>query len=195
MLFRSSVVTGIIGGGGFVAAAVSFVVKAGLTMAAAYAFLHLVIPLASHEVDAVLDLYVDDEAVSHTAGADGWRVASSGRYTSTGKDGADNPGILQWRVHLGTADQTADAHLMAAFPQKWTAAHRLRGVAYLYVKAQWNSDVWGGVPNISAIVRGKRLYDPRTGITAWSDNPALMVRDYLTSDYGKIGRASCRERV
>ena len=236
----ASVVTGIIGGGGFVAAAVSFVVKAGLTMAAAYAarsllgkgnkgaeytatlrdrshvirssvaprrvvygmarvsgplvfaassgennaFLHLVIPLASHEVDAVLDLYVDDEAVSHTAGADGWRVASSGRYTSTGKDGADNPGILQWRVHLGTADQTADAHLMAAFPQKWTAAHRLRGVAYLYVKAQWNSDVWGGVPNISAIVRGKRLYDPRTGITAWSDNPALMVRDYLTSDYG-----------
>ena len=33
-------------------------------------------------------------------------------------------------------------------------------------------------------VKGKKLYDPRTGSTAWSDNPALCLRDYLTSKYG-----------
>ena len=37
---------------------------------------------------------------------------------------------------------------------------------------------------------GKKLFDPRDDTTAWSDNPALCVRDYLTnSDYG-LGEAA-----
>ena len=41
-----------------------------------------------------------------------------------------------------------------------------------------------GIPVITATVKGKKLYDPRTSSTAWSDNPALCLRDYLTSKYG-----------
>jgi predicted phage tail protein len=33
-------------------------------------------------------------------------------------------------------------------------------------------------------LRVRRLYDPRDGTTAWSDNPALCIRDYITSGYG-----------
>ncbi len=33
-------------------------------------------------------------------------------------------------------------------------------------------------------MKGKKVYDPRTALTAWSDNAALCIRDYLSEDYG-----------
>ncbi|MCP6756604.1 hypothetical protein NL533_33770, partial [Klebsiella pneumoniae] len=41
-----------------------------------------------------------------------------------------------------------------------------------------------GIPNVSAVVNGKKVYDPRDGTTEWSNNAALCIRDYLTSSYG-----------
>ena len=41
-------------------------------------------------------------------------------------------------------------------------------------------------PNISAIVKGRKVYDPRTTSTVWSDNAALCVLDYLLSDFGLL---------
>ena len=42
-----------------------------------------------------------------------------------------------------------------------------------------------GIPNITAVIQGKKVFDPRNNTTAFSDNPALCIRDYLTnSDYG-----------
>ena len=41
-----------------------------------------------------------------------------------------------------------------------------------------------GLPLVTAVVKGKKVYDPRTDTTAWSDNAALCVRDYITSAYG-----------
>jgi len=42
-----------------------------------------------------------------------------------------------------------------------------------------------GIPKITATIRGKKVYDPRTGTTAWSENPALCVYDYIKdSKYG-----------
>ena len=41
-----------------------------------------------------------------------------------------------------------------------------------------------GVPEVTAIVKGKKVYDPRTSTTTWSDNPALCLRDYITSGKG-----------
>jgi hypothetical protein len=39
-------------------------------------------------------------------------------------------------------------------------------------------------PQLPQRFRGKKVYDPRTDTTAWSDNPALCIRDYLIADYG-----------
>ena len=89
------------------------------------------------------------------------------------------------KVHLGMSGQTADADLVAGSAGLWTTNHRLRGVAYLVVKLTYNRDVFPtGIPNVSAVVRGKPLYDPRTSTTAWSNNAALCVRDFLTSSPG-----------
>lgn len=37
----------------------------------------------------------------------------------------------------------------------------------------------GGLPNISAKVKGKKVYDPRDGLTKYTTNAALIQRDYL----------------
>lgn len=90
------------------------------------------------------------------------------------------------RWYPGSASQVADADLIAAAPNsEWTANHRLRGVAYLYVRLYYDESVWAtGVPNIKAIVRGRKVYDPRSGLTAWTRNPALIARDYILSAQG-----------
>ena len=42
-----------------------------------------------------------------------------------------------------------------------------------------------GPPNMAAIVEGAdTIPDPRTGITGWSDNPALCLAWYLTAGFG-----------
>lgn len=90
--------------------------------------------------------------------------------------------------HLGTDDQDADSLLVARDPN-WTGAHRLRGIAYTYFRLTWDADELTyetGVPIITAIVKGKKLFDPRTSTTAWSENPALVIWDFLTNErYGK----------
>ena len=94
--------------------------------------------------------------------------------------------LVRVRKYLGTDDQTACADLVAESDGKWTSDHRGRGICYLYVRLEYDQDVFGstGVPNISAVVRGKKVYDPRTTTTAWSNNAALCVADYLRSDEG-----------
>ena len=108
--------------------------------------LHLVIALAGHEIDAVESVYLNDD------------LSTDAKFS----------GHVTVAAHLGGTDQVADADLVAA-GLGWTADHRLRGVAYLYVKLTYSRDVFPrGLPNISAVIRGKKLYDPRTGTTAWS---------------------------
>lgn len=86
------------------------------------------------------------------------------------------------QIHLGTPDDPADAYLMSVVPDKWPATAVLRGLCYLVVTLDLNNPEFqnGQVP-IQALVRGRKPYDPRTGVTTWSANPALAVRDYLTS--------------
>lgn len=133
--------------------------------------LHLIIPLAGHEIDAVEKIYFNDVEIG---ARDGSGNVTSGQFA----------GKAIVKVHLGVANDPADSTLVAA-NVGWTAAHRLSGVAYLYVQLTWDQDTFPtGIPNIKAQVRGKKLYDPRTGSTTWSSNSALVVRDYLLGSYG-----------
>lgn len=88
------------------------------------------------------------------------------------------------KKHTGAVGQAADPDLIAEVPG-WDVNHKLNGIAYIYVRLQYSQDVFGrGIPNVSAIVKGKKVFDPRDDSTAWSDNVALCIRDYLASDYG-----------
>src|SRR5690606_34217248 len=88
-------------------------------------------------------------------------------------------GHMTIRKHLGGAFQDADSVAVANMAA-WTFNHRLQGTAYLYITMKKNQDVYPtGVPNISAIVEGPTLYDPRISANRWSTNIALYANDFL----------------
>jgi hypothetical protein len=92
---------------------------------------------------------------------------------------------VQVRKYLGAASQTADAALVAASGGAWTSAHRGRGQPYIVVELTYNEDIFPtGVPQIKVKGRLKKVYDPRTATTAYSNNAALAVRDYLKTAFG-----------
>ncbi|MCH7944109.1 MAG: hypothetical protein IIB67_12890, partial [Proteobacteria bacterium] len=130
--------------------------------------LHLIIAFADHEITAFDEIRFDDEVIPLDA------------------DGGVTPGhrLAGWAwvtKHLGADDQAADAGLIAAAPDKWTAADALRGVAYLYVRLVLISAKFPNrrPPNITAVIRGAKPFDPRSHATAYSANAALCLRDYL----------------
>ena len=134
-------------------------------------FLHRIIAVAGHEVQSFDEIYINDEVVTLDGSGN---VTSPSQYNSK----------VRINVHLGSPDQTADSDLTSE-SDKWTSNHRLRGIAYMYVRLKFDADAFpNGIPVITATVKGKKLYDPRTSTTVWSDNPALCLRDYLTSKYG-----------
>ena len=138
--------------------------------------LHRVLAFAGHEIESFEQIYINDEVAT---------IDGSGNVTSPSRYN----GLVTIKEHLGTADQAADSSLVSAV-SGWTGNHRLRGIAYLYVKLTYDTDAFpNGVPEISAVIKGKKLYDPRTSTTAWSDNPALCVRDYLTTTGYGLGEA------
>jgi len=138
-------------------------------------YLHVVVAIAGHEIDEVEKFYFNDVEVT----IDGSGNVEAGQY----KDRAR----IQYK--LGTDDQTAFADLVAESDGKWTNNHRVRGRALVYMRLEYDQNVFiNGVPNLSVVVRGKKVYDPRTETTVWSANPALCVTDYLTNN--KYGMAA-----
>jgi hypothetical protein len=84
--------------------------------------------------------------------------------------------------HLGGAGDPADAALIA-MNVGWLDSSTLTGLCYTVIRLNLNQpEFQGGIPPIEALLRGKKLYDMRTSTTAWSQNPALAVYDYLTSE-------------
>lgn len=90
--------------------------------------------------------------------------------------------------HLGVPGQTGDAYLTGLVgADKWGPNHKLEGCTYTVVTLDLNfPEFQGGIVPIEVVLKGKKLYDPRTGTTYWSDNPALCLRDYLLSDFCRV---------
>lgn len=125
-------------------------------------YLYIAFVVSEGEVESITDIKFDDVSASDT------------RF--------DN--LYEYNVHLGGDDQEADSLLQEA--PDWTSSHRLRGVAYIALKLKYDQDAWQGVPDITCVVQGKKLYDPRTQTTDYSNNPVLCLYDYLTNErYGK----------
>ncbi|MEJ2803855.1 hypothetical protein WAE61_18370 [Comamonadaceae bacterium PP-2] len=90
------------------------------------------------------------------------------------------------RHFLGSADQEADQVLIDLTGGYWKSSDRLRGLCYSVVTFDLNeTELQSGLPQCTVKIRGKKLFDPRSNTTAWTDNPALCVNDFLISPYGK----------
>jgi hypothetical protein len=131
-------------------------------------YLHQVIVLAGHEVNSIGDIYINDEVVS----IDGNNLVTGDTWQNK----------IRIKKHDGS-QTTADSDLVSE--TSVDSNFKGLGIAYLYVRYEYDQDVFAnGVPLITAVVEGKKVYDPRTATTSYSNNSALCIRDFLTSSYG-----------
>jgi len=144
-------------------------------------FLHQVLAIAGHEVQAIDTVFFNKDTLT---------LDGSGNVTS-----APYANKASVRRYTGTSTQTVDSILDSALSE-WTSDHRGRGVAYLAIRYQYDTNVYrSGKPDVSCLVRGKKCYDPRldtspganptnSSYAAYTTNPALCLADYLTATYG-----------
>lgn len=162
-------------------------------------FINLVIPIAAHVIDdfetVVINGQNQDLVTAGTGGID------SGDRGGGGSEDFATGGIDIFGVHFDSTapamsgsmlihtydgtQTTADATLISESGGEWTSNHKLLGTPYIYTRIKYSPNLYPqGFESIAAVVRGALLYDPRDASTAWSQNPALAIRDYLVADYG-----------
>ena len=137
-------------------------------------YLHMAIVFASHEIESYEEIWFNDKQV----------------WTASGGFQSDWGTYVTIDRKFGTAGQDASQQLEDA-NVLWTENHTLSGMAYIAFSLEWNADKFPqGVPNISAVLKGKKVYDPRSSTTAWSQNPALCLRDYMLDEKYGLGEVA-----
>lgn len=134
--------------------------------------LYLVIAIAGHEIDSYEAVYFNEEKVYENAAY-----------------------IGDWDTYIDltfyTGNQTIANATLASVSGKWTSNHILNDTAYIIVKMTYDQDKFAtGLPNISCIVKGKKVLDPNTNQTAFSDNAALCIYDYLRDTKYGLGESA-----
>ena len=136
-------------------------------------YLYLVIAVAGHEIDAYEEVWFNDEKIYNgTSFINGWANFVN--------------------ISFYKGDQTAaDSGLVSASNSKWTTNHKLLDTAYMVVRLEHDVDKFAqGLPNISTVIRGKKVLDPSNNSTAWSQNPALCIYDYLRDTKYGLGESA-----
>jgi len=143
-------------------------------------FLHQIIVLAGHELNSIGDIYINDTVAT----LENDYVTTVG----TGDDAIDYESKIFIKKFTGASGQNVKSTIdaIADFDGPTLPANfRGDGIACLYVRYEYDQDKFpNGVPLITAKVQGKKVLDPRTSTTAYSNNAALCIRDFLTSSYG-----------
>lgn len=114
------------------------------------------------EIDAVEEVYFGDKTV--------WRngVLIDGPFKPTVE--------FDWRP--GTNTQTCFSQVTALDPD-FTDCYRNTAVFYLSIT--YDQNVYQSVPLITFLVRGRKVFDPRDGLTKWVQNGPLEWRDAATN--------------
>jgi len=74
-------------------------------------------------------------------------------------------GLVRVKEHLGADNQAADSQLVSEVTD-WTTDHRLRGICYVYLRFEYDRATFpSGVPEIRAVVKGRKVFDPRASPT------------------------------
>jgi hypothetical protein len=146
--------------------------------------------------ESITHLHIDDNSLDLSTDIDGSGIVNTGDYS----------GYVMINTHLGSDTQTDDTDLTAAITP-WTTAHDGKGLCYVVLRLERNDDIFGHWPDFTFTVKGAKLYDPRLDSTnggsgahryatpstwAWSENPALALRDYITCDLYGMGEDNTR---
>jgi len=161
-------------------------------------YLYMAIVLSEGEINDITSIEVNDNQVTFTGDlADDTQVT----VASSDANFYDGSSLITVEPHFGSDTQTASSLLSTL--NSWTSNHRLRGLAYLAIRFEWNQDKFGGLPTVQAVVQGKKVYNPNldgsiTGgsgshradtSSTWeySDNPIYQLLDYLRNERFGMG--------
>jgi Putative phage tail protein len=142
-----------------------------------------------HEIDSYVKYRIDDDDIlSSDMTAFPTGDVNLGKFAD----------VVSVSSFFGTTTQTVDLNASLAFGTLWTGAHRGRGWSYSMWKftlAKKSTAFDSGAPrNLKAVIKGKKIYDPRLDSTnggagphrladdttwEWSDNPALILSDFM----------------
>lgn len=168
--------------------------------------LHRALAFTGHEIDSFEHIFFNNKRVNTTSTVNNWTdvdtvvdldLSTNAQYSTLSGTTAPVKTVpnnaYMYREHLGSPDQTYDPYMPTI--SGWSTSHRLREVSYLALKMTYNAKYHDGVPKVSAIIKGKKLYDPRnvlhdsndTSTWEWSDNPALCILDYIGTDFFASG--------
>ena len=178
------------------------------------AYLHMVLAFTGHEIESFEEIWVGDKKavidssgnvthlLSETGDADEFTQLNAQLITEVlvkGYTSSPNPtlfnNIMNIQLRRGGSDNNTPISFGSS-PNRpvdagWTSAHKLTGISYAYIRMKYDTSAFpNGIPEIQATIKGKKVYDPSTETTAWSDNPALCVRDYLTTSTYGLGEDS-----
>jgi len=168
--------------------------------------LHIFTVLAGHPIDSLQKVFINDKALALGSETSSTSINSETVHTVTANffENSDNPNnlgsgaLIRFTFHDGTqtaVDGFAQAQLNTTSVPN---THIFKNCAYVYMQMVYDSEKLPNVPNISFEVRGKKLFDPRTSETAFTDstnkvignNPALVLRDILTDTSYGVGVTS-----
>ena len=165
-------------------------------------YLYMALILGEGEINDITQIFINDNQVTWS----GDLADNTERTVGSGDSNyyKNSASLITVRPHYGADDQSACSLLSTL--TSWTSNHRLRGVAYLSLRFEWNSDAFGSIPTVQAIVQGKKVYNPnldgtKTGGTGshredtsstweYSDNPIYQLLDYLRNDRYGMGIAN-----
>ena len=90
------------------------------------------------------------------------------------------------RFYKGTRTQDLSADLIAlGIPNIQLGVHRFAGIACMLVTLTYSQDSFpAGIPSMSAVMRGALCVDRRTGVAAFTRNPAVIADDWAQHKYG-----------
>ena len=75
------------------------------------------------------------------------------------------------------------SHLRAAGFDPINKGHRLDALACSYIRLEWTTGEdapFTGIPDVTAIIKGRKVKNLETGVVEYSENPAYCTLDYLT---------------
>ena len=165
-------------------------------------YLYMIFTLAEGQCESCEKIYIDDKEVTWS----GALTDGTERTVGSGDSNfyKDSTSLISVTWYDGDDDQSYNTTVGAL--SSWTSNHRLRGISYLALKFKWNQDAFSGLPNVHALLKGRKVYDPnldgtKTGGSgshredtastwAWSDNPVLCTLDYMRNSRFGMGIAN-----
>lgn len=150
-------------------------------------WLNHIITLSGHEIQSVESLYLDGNLITFLSA-----FSTTGQWSTGGTkpngNSIDYTNKAHVAVNLGSDSQAALSGAIDQNPGYWTSSHRQRGCAHVWMILSWDPELFGeGQPEISFKVKGKQVYDPRSSSTAYSNNAALVIADFLTDSKHGLG--------